>query len=168
MTATILPVNVVPVTLTKREMAMGAECGVMRNIAAMTDNRRDAHGLTDEEGGWNFHIEGACGEIASAKVMGRFWSPTVNTFDAADIGEHIQVRTRSRHDFELYVRPTDNPGHLFVLVTGKAPNFIVRGYLHGAAARCDDWLAAHGGRPPAWFVPHVALMSIEHLRLKRL
>ena len=154
----------VSVRLTNREMAMGAECGIMRNIAAMADDRCDQYGFA-EEFGWNAHIEGACGEVAAGKIMGRFWSPTVNTFAAPDIGRHIQVRTRSRHDYDLPIRPKDKQEHLFVLVTGKAPLFMVRGYILAADARRDEWLADHGGRPSAWFVPQRALLSIHDLML---
>jgi hypothetical protein len=156
----------VPVTLTKREMSMGADCGIMRNIASMADGLHPANGFDEErDDAWNIHIEGACGEIAAAKVMGRFWSPTVNIFKAPDIGKTIQVRTRSRHSYELYVRPGDNPDHCFVLVTGRAPDFRVRGYLMAFDARNDAWLKNHGGRPPAWFVPHCALHDIAPLIL---
>lgn len=155
----------VKVTLTNREMAMGADCGVMRNIAAMVDNRENAYGF-DEEYGWNAHIEGACGEIAAAKVLGRFWSPTVNTFKAPDIGANIQARTRSRHDYELIIRPKDNPDNLFVLVTGIAPNFTVRGYHVGREAKRDEWKHDHGARPPAWFVPQDCLRPIGDLILR--
>lgn len=149
------------ILLTKREVVMGAECGVTRNICSW--DYQDAYGF-EEEHGWNAHIEGACGEIAVAKLLNRFWSPTVNTFDAADIGMKIQVRTRSRHDYELYIRPEDNPEHAFVLVTGKAPMFMVRGWLLARNARCDEWLQTYGGRPPAWFVPTSALWPWRDLR----
>lgn len=153
------------IELTKREVAMAAECGIMRNLAAIVDARRDAHGLVDLEGGWGKHIEGACGEVAVAKALGRFWSPTCNTFDAADIGKTIGVRTRSQHHFELIVRQQDKPSHAYVLVTGRAPSFVVRGYIIGADARRDEWWRNHADRPAAWFVPHEALLDIEALRL---
>jgi hypothetical protein len=151
----------IEIVLTNCEVAMGADCGVMRNIAAW--DRPDAYGF-DEEFGWNAHIEGACGEIAVAKALGRFWSPTVNTFKAPDIGLKIQVRTRWRHDYELYVRPDkDDPDHAFVLATGKAPRFVIRGYRIGRDARREEWLQAHGGRRPAWFVPTVELWPWKDL-----
>lgn len=154
------------VHLTNREMAMAAECGIMRNIASIIDGRENGHGLDEVDGGWSKHVEGACGEVAVAKALGRFWSPTVNVFNAADIGRMIGVRTRSRHDYDLNIRRNDKPDHAYVLVTGLAPSFVVRGYIIGADARRDEWLQAYGGRPAAWFVPQAALLDIDSLRLR--
>jgi hypothetical protein len=158
----------VKVVLTNREMSMAAECGIMRNLAAIIDNRPDANGFADETGGWNAHIEGACGEVAAAKLLGRFWSPTVNTFHAPDIAGSIQVRTRSRHDYDLLVRPSDDPVHAYVHVTGRAPTFLVWGFIIGEQARRAEWLKRHGGRPAAWFVPKAALGSVNELFLRGL
>jgi hypothetical protein len=145
---------------------MGAECGIMRNMAAILDNRTDAFGLNEDDGGWSKHIEGACGEVAVAKLLGRFWSPTVNVFNAPDIGRMIGVRTRSKHDYDLPIRTVDKADCTYVLVTGHAPSFIVRGYILAADAHRDEWLHDYGGRPPAWFVPQDALRDIDDLLLK--
>jgi hypothetical protein len=152
------------VTLTPREIAMAAHVGVMRNITALSAKLIPANGFNKEHA-WNEHIEGACGEVAFAKLVNRYWMPSVNTFRAADIGLDIQVRTRSRHDYELIVRPSDNPEHVFVLVTGRSPNFRIRGYVFGREARRDEWFRDHGGRPPAWFIPHDELRPWEDLRM---
>jgi hypothetical protein len=142
----------VKVVLTNREMSLAAECGIMRNLAAIIDNRPDANGFADETGGWNAHIEGACGEVAAAKLLGRFWSPTVNTFHAPDIAG----------------RPSDDPVHAYVHVTGRAPTFLVWGFIIGEQARRAEWLKRHGGRPAAWFVPKAALGSVNELFLRGL
>lgn len=152
----------VDVILTPYEVAIGAHCGAMRHQAALRDNRPDAYGF-DGLDGWTKHVEGACGEIAAAKAINRYWCPSVNTFGAADLDLTIQVRTRSRHDYDLIIRPEDNPDHCYVLVTGKAPRFTVRGYRIGHAARRDVWQQSHGGRPPAWFVPQADLWPISDL-----
>jgi len=149
------------VILTQREMAMGAHCGIMRNIVSIEND--PAAGF-EEEFAWNIHIEGACGEVAAAKILNRFWSPSVNTFNAPDIGKNLQVRTRSRHDYELIVRPKtvtykgDNPDNYFILMTGKAPRFIIHGYMLGLDAQRQEWNQTHGGRDPAWFVPQKKLL----------
>ena len=153
------------ITLTNRELTMAAECGIMRNIACIIDGRKPAHGFDDEDGSWNVHVEGACGEVAVAKLLGRFWSPTVNTFHAADIGLKIQVRTRSRHDYDLLVRSSDEASHAVVCVTGLAPRFAAHGYMIAQDARRDEWVQTHGGRPPAWFIPKKHLLDIRDLFL---
>lgn len=156
------------VTLTNRELTMAAECGIMRNIACMIAGRQPANGFDTEKGDdpWSIHIEGACGEVGVAKLLGRFWSPTVNTFKAPDIGKTIQVRTRSKHSYDLYVRPDDNENNTFVCVTGRAPRFAVHGYLLGRDAKRDEWVQTYGNRPAAWFVPKENLLDINDLFLR--
>ena len=146
------------VRLTNREMAMGAECGIMRNIAAMADDRCDQYGFA-EEFGWNAHIEGACGEVAAGKIMGRFWSPTVNTFAAPDIGRHIQVRTRSRHD--TICRSVQRTSRSIIRARNRqGARFMVRGYI---SPRMHDVMNGGRSRRAAigGFVPQRAVMSIH-------
>ena len=155
--------SAVPVTLTWFEAAMASEVGRMRHLSAIKANRPDRHGF--EGAGWNVHIEGACGELALAKVLGVYWDGSVDTFDAPDVGR-LQVRTRSEHDYELIVRPTDSDTSRWVLVTGRCPRYVVRGWISGQEAKRPQWLRTHGGRPPAHFVPHAALHPISTLALE--
>ena len=150
------------VQLTPQEMMQGATIGVMRHCAAKRRNLPDRHGFKGM--GWAEHIEGACGEMAFARVMGWYYSCSVNTFkNGGDVGA-IQVRTRSQHDYELIVRVDDRDDDQFVLVTGRAPDFIVRGWILGAEAkRPKEWLQTYGNREPAYFVPHSALLPLELL-----
>lgn len=143
-------------------MLTGALVGINRQIAAL---RR---GLPDRNGhaglGWNLHIEGACGEIAVAKVLDRFWSASINTFKAAsDLNGRLEIRTRSKNEYELIVRADDDEAGIYVLVTGMAPIFDVIGWIRGKEAKREEWWAEHGGRPGAWFVPHKALNNIDTL-----
>jgi hypothetical protein len=154
------------VTLTEQELMMAAQCGCARNIASVLKGSKPAHGFNKDEGIWDIHINGACGEVAAAKYLGRYWSPTVNTYHAADLGKKLQVRTRSRHDWELNIRADDDPEHWFILVTGTAPTYNVRGWLPGREARIDAWLQNYGNRTPAWFVPQSALHDIDLLKVR--
>ena len=149
------------VTLTWQEVAQGAWTGTQRQMHALKDRRTSVFGFEGDD--WGIHIEGACGEIAAAKAMDRYWSASVNTFKVGgDVGQ-VQVRTRSRHDYELLIRENDRDEDVFVLVTGKIPDFYVRGWIVGRDGKRDEWRKAHGGRPPAWFVPHDALHPIKQL-----
>lgn len=148
------------IILTIAEMHAGAQTGINRQIAALKRELKDQHGFNGD--GWGIHIEGACGEIAFCKLMNRFWSPSVNTFKTeADVGEQYEVRTRSQHEYELLIREDDNDDRIFVLVTGHAPKFIIHGWKTGREAKRDEWQQTHGGRPPAWFVPHINLEPIS-------
>lgn len=149
------------IELTWFEVAMASHVGWMRQLTSLRAGRQDRHGFDGL--GWAEHIEGACGELAVAKLLGVFWNGSVDTFDAADLPRGLQVRTRSLDTYELLVRPNDHDGARFVLVTGKAPLFWVRGWILARDAKRDEWMQNHGGRPSAYFVPHVALRRIDEL-----
>lgn len=149
------------VTLTAHEMATAAWVGVRRQVESKRKGLQDKHGFSGD--GWGMHIEGAGGEMALAKYLGVYWDGSVNTFKRDDL-PGIQVRTRSSHGYELLVRPADSKDEVFVLVTGQMPSYRIRGWIRGADAMRLEWLKAHGGRPPAFFVPHGALKPMEALK----
>lgn len=149
-----------PITLTLAEVAMASEIGRLRQLAALKAKRADQHGFTGE--GWSEHIEGACGELAVAKALGRYWDGSINTFQADDL-PGLQVRTRSAHHYDLLVRPQDKDTALWIHVTGRCPTYVVHGWLPGHEAKRPEYLQTHGGRPPAYFVPASALRPLTEL-----
>jgi hypothetical protein len=156
------------ITLEWYEVRLAVGVGVLRMLNALKDGKADAHGFNGD--GWQAHIEGACGELALAKCCGMYWAGSVNTYrEGPDVGHKtIQVKTRSRGDYELLVRPHDDDASAYVLVTGKLPTYCIHGWMFGAEAKREEWLQTHGGRPPAYFVPQAALWPISDLRFKRL
>lgn len=152
------------VTLSLSEVLSGATIGITRQLAALKRGLPDRHGM-DPGNGWTVHIEGACGEIAVAKALGAYWSASVNTFkQGGDVGS-LQVRSRSRDDYDLIVRDSDDDAALFVLVTGTAPHYRVRGWIKGSDAKQPEYLREHGNRPAAYFVPADCLdPSLDALR----
>ena len=139
------------VNLDEAELVYAAHVGIRRQIEAVSRALPDRNGYDGL--GWDVHIEGACGELALAKFLGRYWSASNGSFRrAADVGR-LEVRTRSRHDYELIIRPDDDPMKYYALVTGRAPSYRIRGFLLGEDARRPEWWQTHGGRPAAWFVP---------------
>lgn len=151
---------VVEVSLSPVEMQHAAMVGALRQIESIRLRLRDQFGA-DPDNAWSIHIEGAAGEMAAAKALGRYWTMPVNTFkDGGDVGP-LQIRTRPRHYNELIVRPGDRDTDTFILVTGRAPQFRVHGYITGGQAKRRCWLHDYGGRPPAYFVPQSALHPLE-------
>jgi hypothetical protein len=148
---------IVAVMLTEYELQLAAGVGVRRHIASLVGGHRQVAAGVEATGDWTQNIEGACGELAVAKMLGRYWNGSVNTFTVGgDVGA-LQVRTRSRHYYDLIVRDKDRDGDWFVLATGVSPNYLVRGYIRAGDAKRDEWRADHGGHGPAWFVPQGAL-----------
>jgi len=148
------------VTLTWYEAAMASEIGRLRQLSSIKRQSPDAHGF--EGVGWNEHIEGACGELAVAKLLGVYWDGSVDTFARNDL-PGLQVRTRSSHGWDLIVRQDDADATRWVLVTGRCPTFLVRGWIFGHEAKRPQWLRTHGDRPGAYFVPKEHLRPMEAL-----
>lgn len=147
------------VELTPAELVIVTAVGALRHGEAMHAGRRDRHGATSSEDGLARHILGAAGELAVAKVLGRYWGGDVCTFKGPDVGG-LQVRTRSSDDYDLIVRPDDADDEVFVLVTGTPTRLWVRGWIHGRDAKRPEFLRSYGGRPAVWFVPHDELQPI--------
>jgi hypothetical protein len=151
------------VALNEHERAMGAKEGTARQDDAVRRGLKDKYGFEGDP--LEIHINGARGEIGFAKVVGAHWRSSVGTFKSGyDVGK-LQVRTRSRHDYELIFRPDDQPmeSQPFVLVLGNFSLFSVVGWIIGRDARRDEWLQTHANRPKAWFVPQERLLDIREL-----
>jgi hypothetical protein len=157
---------VIAVTLTPPEMSMAAQVGCARHIEALRLSLKDKHGAQEHDG-WQLHIEGACGELALAKCLGVHWEGTVNTFKrGGDVGT-MQVRTRSKHDYELIVRKDDDTKAMYWLVTGTCPDYRIHGFIRGYDAQRAEWWFRHGGREGAWFVPQNQLKPVEDWQCSR-
>lgn len=154
------PADGAEVNLSPREMIQGAFVGLMRQVENIAKGRRDAYGISDGFG-WQAHIEGALGEMAVAKTLNRFWSGA-HQIRAEDIAG-LEVRTRSKHNYDLIVHPNDKDDSLFVLVTGLNGAYRVRGCIRGCDAKRTEWWKDPAGGRPAFFVPQAALEKMEVL-----
>ncbi len=152
----------IPVKLTRAEVSMASHIGCLRQIESLAQGLQDKHDM-DPKDGWGIHIEGACGELVVAKTGNLHWDGSVNSFHtSADVGE-FHVRTRSRHDYELLVRDDDEDEGIYILVTGYAPNYVVRGWQYGKECKQDQYKKGHGGRKPAYFYPQNKLRDMGDL-----
>lgn len=153
-------------TLTDYEMAMASNAASLRNIAAL---KRGWESKIGNGNHWENHIEGACGEVAVAKVMGKYWGGSINTFkQGGDIDSTgWEVRTRSNHDYDLIIRDSDPDDRVFILVTGKAPCYRVWGWIGSTDARREEWRKDYGGHGAAYFVPKESLKQMGDLNVNR-
>ncbi len=150
------------VVLSWSELSVAADVGKYRHIRSLQKNLKDKHGFNGDDG-WTIHVEGAAGEMAFAKAMNVYWSMACDVFKAPDIGGNVQIRTRSKDDYELIVRPGDSDTDAFVLMTGKAPHFCIKGWVTGKEAKQKEWSKAYANRPAAFFVPQSALHDLSTL-----
>lgn len=157
------------ITLTNAEVATAWDVAKAREERALCGLRygtpykdrrinRNGSSLGDE-------LSGACGEFVVAKYLGIPWPDSVDIYAFGrhpDLPPDWQVRTRARADADLVIRPKDDPGQRFVLVTGAGPEFRIRGCIRGRAGMRIDYYADRGnyGRPAYW-VPQRALVPME-------
>ena len=131
----------------------------------LSSDKGHNHASTYERG----HLErieqeviGACAEMVVAKFLGRFWSPSVNTFhNTPDVEPNIEVRATSDPKNCLIVRDNDADDRWYILVTGTPPTMTVAGCIKGVEAKQDQWLRNPHGHRQAWFVPQSALRTPE-------
>ena len=152
----------IKVSLNWREIFSAAEIGISRHIESEKKGLKNKHGLNSYDG-WRVNIEGAIGELAYAKAMNKFWPMSVNTFKSIPDVDQEEIRTRSEDYYDLLVRDDDPDDRIYVLVTGKIPNFIVRGWMLGRDAKQTKWKKNYANRPPAYFVPQAFLHDLNDI-----
>lgn len=151
------------IALTQWEYKACVDVAVARMATSINGGFSDIH---HSERGYmerlKIDVLGACGELAVAKAVNQFWSPSVNTMHkGADVGTDIEVRTTDKPDNCLIVREEDNPDRWYFLVIGNPPHMSVRGFIRGRNARQDAWLRNPHGHRPAWFVPQEFLLKVK-------
>lgn len=155
----------IDITLTKMEFFQAAQTGMMRQYINVCRGLRDKHTYGKQlDNQWTIHIQGACGEAAVAKYMNVFWLGECGSDLAKfefDVGR-TQVRTRSKHSYDLILYEDDNPDHVFILVTGQAPQFKIHGWCLGREGQEERFLKQiTADRKPSYFVPKQWLHSME-------
>ena len=152
------------IVLEDYEMVQGANTGSLRHIASIKKGYKNKIKL---ESSWNTHIEGACGEIAVSKAFGKYWGGSINTFKrGGDVDStKWEVRTRSKHNYDLILRNDDPQDRIYFLVTGLCPNYEIKGWIKGNDGMKQEYLHDHGNYGEAYFVPQEHLNNIKDLEV---
>lgn len=153
------------VTLTAEQTAHAVTIARRRQAEAERQGCQGKHGgHTSGADSLRDHYLGMIGEVAVAVILGHPLPETVNTFKAPDLPGRIQVRCRSKHTYELIVRPVDDNDDVFVHATTEDRRLVrVWGWLLGRDAKLDRWLQTHGGRAPAYFIAPQELHPLREL-----
>lgn len=112
------------------------------------------------------HVIGAAGELAAAYYLGlERWlyqdkSPVRGSCDLPG----IDVKTRTRHNYDLLVQIDDDPAKRFVLVTIENRKTMIHGWIDGASAMNKSWIKAYKAGRSCYAVPQNHLRPIEELR----
>lgn len=147
------------VTLNSNQFSAAALCGLKRQLTSIMHN---AERKVTKPRVWDEDINGACAEMAVAKALDIFWTPSINTFKAPDVGPY-QVRSTTLDNGCLILRAGDSPTEVFIFVTGIAPDFILRGWLMGSEGMREEHERDPHGHGKAWFVPQNFLAPMDEL-----
>lgn len=152
---------IIPVRLEDYEVLMAADVGRRRHAEALARNRNPRFPENYPGELWTKHIEGACAELAVAKLLGWYWPGHVNTFHEPDfIVGSIRYDVRWSTNGKAKVRPDERV--IVIGVAGQAPQMQVVGAIsaHYAQQR-REWYCADA--PPCWFVPFAHLLPLDPL-----
>lgn len=150
------------VLLTWKEVYRAAQIGLKRNIQSMMRGLEHVPPLLNDLEAWINHIEGACAELAVSKWLRISWEATVNTFRSGyDVGKY-QVRWVTKRGYRLILSDKDDPGHVFILVEGRAPEYDLVGWIRGIDGMREEFTEDHG-RGPAYYVPRSFLNVMSGL-----
>jgi hypothetical protein len=151
------------VCLNKSQLFWAGMIGVSRRIQAIFNSRPGAHGINNEELGWQRDCDGAAGEMAVAKWRNVFYEGgPMGCLTAPDVGK-LQVRTTAYRDGHLLLHRTDKDHETFVLVLGHMmPVYVLAGWIVAADGKKEENWKTLNGRSAFW-VPQANLHPMSEL-----
>jgi hypothetical protein len=115
------------------------------------------------------HKLGALGEVAVASHLNleeHLFSETTPQRGSCDLPGDIEVKTRSRHYYDLIVQRDERQDKKLVLVTVENNQIFIHGWcIAGDVMKTEYWSDPAGGRP-AYFVPKNVLRSMDELSVE--
>ena len=145
--------------------------------AAMDEGMRrqsvnEAKGLRWRNGGASFggkaldiHLLGAAGEMAVASYLDmkhELYKETEAKKGSDDL-PGIDIKTRSKHSYDLIVQRQEDPDRKFVLVTIENQQTLLHGWCYGRQAMDVRYWADPARGRPAFFMPKENLHPMETL-----
>lgn len=100
-----------------------------------------------------YHLFGAAGEMAVASYLGLKEHLFVDKFGLYDLPGKIDVKTRSKHWYDLIVQIDDKPGKNYWLVTIENKEIRLHGWLPWSECAKDEYAKTPNHRGKAYFVP---------------
>ena len=152
---------------TEEERQMAMEEGMRRQAV------NEQKGLRGRNRGPRFgdkalqvHLLGAAGEVAVAGYLGlkhELFKEKEARRGSDDL-PGIDVKTRSKHSYDLIVQKSEDPRKKFVLVTIEGQKTLLHGWCYGEEAMMDEFWADPARGRPAYFVPKEVLHPMESLK----
>ena len=152
------------VVLSPQELFQAAQLGTLRQYQSMIRNNRDTVWEKPFHEALSAHVVGAVGEMAVAKYMGTWFPFTEGAYKLPDLWD-LEIRTRTKDDWDLLVRPNDPDASVYIGVTLAGGEACIQGYIGGNDAKREEWLNDWGNRGrPVYSVPKSALKHISILK----
>ena len=161
------------VSLSLAEIQIGAMVGIQRQIREIgqSEDRKKIlevymrrHNDPSSEGLWSNAVEGALGELAVSKYLNQYHTGMTSHW-GTDVGRNIEVRTRRKSNYQLFIKSTDKDMHFYVLVTGSFGEYILQGFMPSSYAFTrKDWFHDNNGTTNrAFWIPNHQLKPISEL-----
>lgn len=146
-----------------------------RELALQEASRRqgvnEQHNASGRNGGASrgslalfYHRVGAAGEVAVATYLGlkdylfKDKSPIRGSYD---LPWNIDVKTRTKHNYDLIVQLDDRPDKIYWLVTIENKSIIIHGWIPHEECIKDKYIKDPAGGRKAYFVPKEILYAPE-------
>jgi hypothetical protein len=113
------------------------------------------------------HLLGAAGEMAVAVILGmedQLYQETEAKRGSFDLPPNIDIKTRSKHYYDLIVQLDESPDKILVLVTIENRITLIHGWIRASDAMKEQWKKDPAGGRPAYFVPKTELQSLSTLK----
>lgn len=149
------------VKLEPHELSLAARVGVDRVTRAYARGARPGHGLDPGADPWGIHVEGACAELAFAKLAGVYVPITSPHLERTDVAGCEIKSTRLGHGRLIVHENSLDVPH--VLMIGSANRWRCAGWMMGVAAKQTRWWMEPATGRPAFFVPQDRLMHWNRL-----
>jgi len=114
----------------------------------------------------DIHLLGAAGEMAVASYLGmkdHLYKESEARRGSDDL-PGIDIKTRSKHSYDLIVQRSENPAKKFILVTIENKTTFIHGWCYGHEAMQEQYWADPARGRPAYFVPKEALKPLSSLQ----
>jgi hypothetical protein len=152
----------VRIALSWSEVVVAAFSGLQRHVECLQQGRTPMYGLGRDEQTWDHNINGAITEAAYAKAFDHYPKRDAAPDTEGDLRNGTEIRGTMHADGCLILHDRDHDDRPYVLVTGRPPEFIVRGWLYGREGKQPAYWRADWRRP-CYAVPQAALRPIEDL-----
>jgi hypothetical protein len=113
------------------------------------------------------HLLGAAGEMAVAALLGmedKLYQETEAKRGSFDLPPNIDIKTRSRHYYDLIVQLDESPDKILVLVTVENRITLIHGWIKARDAMKEQWKKDPAKGRPAYFIPKTELQSLPLLK----